>query len=37
MNKEIGKSFQEIEESDLNNTEVSSLQMKRLKHIVKEF
>ena len=35
MNQEIEKGFQEIEESYLNSTEVASLQIKRLKTIVK--
>ena len=36
MKHEIERGFQEIEESDLNRTEVATLQNKHLKTVVKE-
>ena len=36
MNKEIEQGFQEMGKPDLNSTEVSSLQIKRLRTIVNE-
>ena len=37
MHKEIEKGFQEVDESNLLSTEIATLQIKRLKTIVKEY
>ena len=37
MKQEIERCFQEIEKSNLHNTEVAALQIKHLKTIVKEY